>query len=167
MLSKVYLHWADILYMSFLSQSIAVPVWLLILIMVAMLPLLVSLYRLVLRLKRGEIVREEHSEEVLWKIRNEMHAKSPKKTVKEFARDKRHEEKTDIVHVLKIMAKEGEKGILIQSVADRMHITMAKTQQAMKKLVDKQLVEEVVGMSGVKYYLTELGRNYCASKGIL
>jgi predicted transcriptional regulator len=153
--------------MSFLSQSVSIPVWLLILLVVAVLPLMLNLYRLVSRFKRGEIVREEHSEEVLWKIKNEMHARSPKKTVKDFARDKRNEEKTDIVHVLKIMAKEGEKGILIQSVADRMHITMSKTQQAMKKLVEKKLVEEVVGVSGIKYYLTELGKNYCASKGIL
>lgn len=153
--------------MSFLTQSVSVPVWLLILMIVAILPLSVSLFRLVFRFKRDEAVNEENSDFELWQMKNEMHTRSPKKTVADYARDKRHEEKTDIVHVLKIMAKEGEKGILIQSVSDRLNTSMTKTQQAMKKLVDKKLVEEVAGMSGVKYYLTELGRNYCISKGIL
>ena len=153
--------------MSFFSQSLAVPVWVFILMLVAMLPALYLLYKLVQRFMHGEIVREEHSDMVLWKIRNQMHTVSPKKTVADVAHDKRHEEKTDIAHVLKLLLKEGEKGILIQSIADRLDTSLAKIQHAMKKLVDRKLVDEVVGVSGTKYYLTQLGRSYCTSKGLL
>lgn len=154
-------------YMSFLFHTVAIPVWLLIMMIAAMIPLFVEVYALLMQLKRKEIVKEEDSDLVVWKVRSPKQSISPKKTVEEFAREKRHEEKSDIVHVLKIMAHEGDKGILIQSVADRMNVALSKTQSAMKKLVDKKLVEEVVGVSGTKYYLTQLGRNYCTSKGIV
>ena len=39
-----------------------------------------------------------------------------------------------------------------------------KAKQAMTKLVDKNMVDEVVGISGTKYYLTQIGKDYCRSK---
>jgi len=152
--------------MSFLTTSVAVPVWLLILLVAGITPLLFKLYRLVQAFKRGNIVKEEHEDVVLWKIRSSKPSASSKKSSSDLARDKRQEEKADIAQVLKIMASQGERGILIQSLADRMQIKLSKAQFAIGKLVDKKLVEEVVGMSGTKYYLTQLGRNYCSSKGI-
>lgn len=153
--------------MTFLSQTVTIPAWLLILMIAAMLPYLVILFKLIYRLKSGETVKEVHSDMVLWKVKTGKASASPSKSVDDFARDKRREKKADILQVLKIMAKEGEKGILIQSIADRMNSTLSKAQHAMKELVDKKLVDEIIGVSGTKYYLTQLGRNYCTSKGLL
>lgn len=153
--------------MTFLSQTVEIPVWFLILMLAAMAPWLVILFKLIYQYKRGKIVKEEHSDMVLWKVKTEKRSAKPGKTVAEYAREKRHEKKTDILLVLKILAKEGEKGLLIQSIADRMHANISKAQQAMKELVEKKLVDEVVGVSGTKYYLSQLGKNYCTSKRII
>jgi predicted transcriptional regulator len=66
--------------------------------------------------------------------------------------------------VLKIMLKEGEKGVMMQTIADRMGTNLTKAKQAVTKLVDKKMVDEVVGVSGTKYYLTPLGKDYCQRK---
>lgn len=152
--------------MSLLSSSVSVPVWLLILLLAAIAPHFVKLFRLIKAYKKGDIVREEHADVVLWKIRADRPSARPKKSTVDVEREKRHQEKSDIRDVLKIMAKEGDRGILIKSLADRMQANISKVQQAIDKLVEKQFVEEVVGMSGTKYYLTQLGRNYCNSKGL-
>jgi len=152
--------------MAFLMHSVAVPVWVLILLIAGMLPLLNKLVKLLIDIKRGKIVREVQEDVVLWKFKNTKQSIAPKKSVSDIAREKRHDEKADIVHTLKILTEEGERGMLIQSIADRLNINIAKAQHAVAKLVDKKLVEEVVGMSGTKYYLTELGKNYCKSKGL-
>ena len=123
--------------MSLFSETVSIPVWLLLLMIVGMIPLFVKLYKLSDRFRRGDIVKEEHGDVVLWKLR----------TIKRSA------------------AAEGDKGMLLQSVADQMKSGTSKVQQAMQPLIDKKLVEEVVGVSGTKYYLTQLGKNYCASKG--
>lgn len=151
--------------MSFLTTSVAVPVWLLILLIAGFTPLLFKLYRLAQAFRRGNIIKEEQEDVVVWKIRSSKPTASAKKAISDIARDKRHEEKADIAHVLKIMASQGERGILIRSLADQMQVNLSKAQLAIGKLVDKKLVEEVVGVSGTKYYLTQLGRNYCSSKG--
>lgn len=152
--------------MSFISYSVQVPVWLLILLLLATTPLLLKLYRLVQGFRKGHIVKEVQEDEVDWKIESNKPSAAPKKSSADIAREKRHEEKSDIVHVLKIMAREGERGMLVQSLADQMQVDITKVQHAIAKLVEKELIEEVVGMSGTKYYLTQLGKNYCNSKGI-
>jgi len=152
--------------MSFLTYSVAVPVWLLVLLIAGVTPLLYKLYRLLSAFRRGNIVKEEHDDVVVWKIRTNRPSAAPKTSSADIARGKREGEKADIVHVLKVMVAEGERGLLIQSLADRMKVALPKAQHAMAKLVEKKLVEAVVGMSGTKYYLTKLGREYCASKGL-
>ena len=151
--------------MSLFSETVSIPVWLLLLMIVGMIPLFVKLYKLSDRFRRGDIVKEEHGDVVLWKLRTIKRSAAPNNPQADYAKEKSREKKSDILHVLKVMAAEGDKGMLLQSVADQMKSGTSKVQQAMQPLIDKKLVEEVVGVSGTKYYLTQLGKNYCASKG--
>jgi DNA-binding IscR family transcriptional regulator len=71
-----------------------------------------------------------------------------------------------MVHVLKIMAAEGDKGVLLKAISDRLEISSHKVQEALQQLTNKKIIEEVVGVSGTKYYLTDLGREFCRKKGV-
>ena len=152
--------------MSFLTETVAIPVWLLILIIGGLIPLVVKLIKLFKINKREEISREERDNKVRWKLKTLRKSASPSKTTADVAKEKSREKKIDILYVLKIMAEEGDKGLLLKTAEDRLKIGISKVQQAMKQLINKKLVEEVVGVSGTKYYLTELGNNYCMKKGI-
>ncbi|MBI1424614.1 MAG: hypothetical protein GC149_14300 [Gammaproteobacteria bacterium] len=149
--------------MSFFTQSVSIPIWFLIMMNVIVVALLVKLFLLVNRYNRGEITKEEHSDMVVWTIRTKDSAK-PKTTPVIPDEEKKREKKEDLVQVLKVLIKEGERGVLKQTITDRMGSNRANTQRALEVLVEKKLVEEVNGMSGTKYYLTQAGRDYCKSK---
>lgn len=150
--------------MSFLFHSVSVPVWFLVMMNIVMLLLLAYLFRLVYRFKRGDIVKEEHSDMVVWKIKTRRPtAKSPKSSMKVDA-EKERKKKEELVQVLKILLKEGDRGVLMQTIADRMGVSTAKADHALQKLIEKKMVDEVVGVSGTKYYLTQSGKDYCRSK---
>lgn len=157
--------------MSFLTETVAIPVWLLILIIGGLIPLMMKLIKVFKSNKREEITKEERDNRVLLKLRTLRKSASPSKSAAEVAKEKNREKardkKIEMVHVLKIMAVEGDKGVLLKAVADRLNIGNSKVQEAMLQLSNKKLVEEVVGVSGTKYYLTELGKNYCMKKGII
>ncbi|MGD8926212.1 MAG: hypothetical protein PVG20_05150 [Thioalkalispiraceae bacterium] len=150
--------------MSLFTQSISIPVWLFILLMLAMIPLLYMVFMLIYQFMRGDIVKEEHSDMVVWKFSSPRRSAAPKKKSADITKEKEREKKSDLVQVLKILLKEGEKGVLMQTIADRMGTNISKTQHAMQILVEKQMVDEVVGVSGIKYYLTQAGRDYCQRK---
>ena len=150
--------------MSFLSQSVAIPMWFLIMMNVIVILLLLKLFSLVHRFNRGDIVKEEHSDMVVWKIKSRKPAAAPGKPAADLNKEKEREKKEELVKVLKVLLKEGDKGVMMQTIADRMGINTTKAKHAMSKLVDKKLVDEVVGVSGTKYYLTQLGKDYCRSK---
>lgn len=152
-------------YLSFFTDSVAVPIWLLLIMIIGLVPLFMKLVKLVNHLRRGEIVREEHSDMVLWRVRAVKPTARPKISSAEVEKEKNREKKDEILHVLQVMAVEGDKGMLLQAIADRMKIGTTKVQQAVKPLIDKNLVEEVTGVSGTKYYLTEVGKKYCIKKG--
>jgi len=139
-------------YFSFFTDSVAVPVWLLLIMIIGLVPLIVKLVKLVNHLRRGEIVREEHSDMVLWRVRAVKPTARPTKSSAEVEKEKNREKKDGILLVLQVMAEEGDKGMLLQAIADRMKTGPSKVQQAVKPLIDKNLVEEVTGVSGTKYY---------------
>lgn len=140
------------------------PVWLLILMIVVMLPSMFSLFKLIYFFKRSEIVKEENSGVVVWKVRSRKPAASSAKKAAEKAEAKSREQKTELVQVLKILLKEGDKGVRMQTVADQMGTTISRVQKAMNSLLENKLVDEVVGASGTKYYLNQLGKDYCRRK---
>lgn len=150
--------------MTFLSQTISVPVWLFILMIAAMLPLLIKLLGLFYQFRRGDIVKEEQSDMVVWKIRNQRRTAIPKNSRDNVNEQKKQEEKAHLVQVLKVLLREGDKGVRPQTIADQLAVSLSRVQAAMGILTDKNLVEEVTGMSGTRYYLTSTGRDYCRSK---
>lgn len=150
--------------MTWLTQTISIPVWLFLLMLAAMLPLLVKLFRLIYQFRHGDIIKEEQSDMVVWKIRNQRRPAIPKKSSANVDVQKKQEEKTYLVQVLKVLLKEGDKGVRPQTIADQLSLSLSRVQTAMARLIDKNLVEEVSGMSGTRYYLTKTGKDYCRSK---
>ena len=71
-----------------------------------------------------------------------------------------------IVRSCYVVAAGGDKGILLKSVVDRVNISNANVQRAVQELVKRKIIEEVVGVSGTKYYLTQVGKMYCMKKGL-
>ncbi len=154
-------------YLSFLTATVAIPVWLLILMVVAMMPFFLKLYRLWRRFRGAEQPGEmQEGQSVLMKLVSiRRSAPSAKKAAP--ARARTDEQKVNMGRVLKALVSQGETGLLLQSIADRSGIANTQTKQAVERLVDKKLIEEVPGMTGTKYFLTDLGKNYCARKGLM
>lgn len=150
--------------MSFLSQTVSIPLWLLIGMIAIMLPTLVKLVKLGYRIKQGELVKEEQGDTVIWKVQNRVRTAKPKKRSSGKNDDKEREKKAQLAQILKILLKEGEKGVLMKTIADRMEVSILDAQHAMKKLIDKNMAEEVVSVSGTRYYLTQVGKDYCRRK---
>ena len=150
--------------MSFLTQAVTIPMWFLIMMNIIAITLLGSLLFVVNRFRRGEFTKEEHSDMVVWQFKTTKRPATPKKPAIEQDVQKKQEKKQDLVQVLKILLREGEKGVFLQTITDRMGTNRANAQRAMENLVEKKLVNEVVGMSGTKYYLTPEGRDYCKRK---
>lgn len=150
--------------MSFLLAKVAIPVWLLIMMNIVMILLLIKVFSLYYRYRRGDITKEEYSDMVVWKVRQPKSAAVPNNDNKAERENKDRSNKEELVQVLKILLKEGDRGVLMQTVADRMGKNSSAAQRAMKKLVENKMVDEVVGISGTKFYLTASGRDYCRRK---
>ena len=150
--------------MSFFTQSVTIPMWFLLMMNIIVVALLVKVFMLVFRYRRGDISKEEHSDMVVWTVKTAKRSAAPSKPANDAAKEKEKEKKHDMVQVLKILIQEGDKGVLMQTIADRMGTNRSNAQQAMQKLVTNKMVDEVVGVSGTKYYLTQEGRDYCMRK---
>lgn len=70
------------------------------------------------------------------------------------------------IHILKLLAGVGDRGMLLKSIADQLELDSNTARRALDYLQNKKLVEVVSGMSGNQYYLTEVGKNFCRTKGI-
>ncbi|MGD8812088.1 MAG: hypothetical protein PVH16_05075, partial [Thioalkalispiraceae bacterium] len=71
------------------------------------------------------------------------------------------------VNILKLLARKGEQGMLLQSIADTLGIDSNATKKAIEYLEGKKLIETIQGMGGNKVYLTQVGTNYCGKKGYM
>jgi len=72
--------------------------------------------------------------------------------------------KQNIRATLKVLAESGETGILPRSISDKTDIAVLDVNAALKYLLEKKYAEVLNGASGMKYYLTDLGRKYCINK---
>ena len=158
--------------LSFLTNTVAVPVCLFIILIAGLVPVFYNLFKLFNHFRRGEIVRETDSNNntVLLKIRNVKKSASPRKSSTEMSKEeeqeKEKEKENNITQVLKLVAAEGDKGVLLKSVVDRTSISDANVQRAIQELASRKIIEEVSGVSGTKYYLTQVGKIYCTKKGL-
>lgn len=62
--------------------------------------------------------------------------------------------------VLQEIAEKGEAGVLSNSISDKVGINKIETATALTYLTNKNYVEAVNSQAGVKYYITEIGKNY-------
>lgn len=150
--------------MALFTESVSIPLWILIIMIGIIVFPLVQLLMLLYRYVQGDIVKEEHSDMVVWRVKSRKRPATPKKKSEDIAREKEREKKTDLALVLKVLLKEGDKGVLMQTIADQMGTSTTNAQHAMQKLIDNKLVDEVVGVSGTKFYLTQAGKEYCRRK---
>ena len=173
--------------MSFLFETIAIPFWFIVFIVVSASPLWISWYKVfhkkfittgILKKKLGLAKsKAEKKLDILkkatdhWTATSEIEAfqdsgiktKASKKTKRQVDPKKRE----DIQKVLKSLAEQGEKGALPKSISDMTNINHISTANALNYLVEKKYAEVINGSLGAKYYLTSLGRKYCVSKKII
>lgn len=142
--------------MSFLNVSVAVPLWVLLLMVVGMIPLLFQVLNWLKSkgiLNKADIVIDGHMKII-----------TPKKVISEKEKKpKRHNE----VNILKLLSSKGDQGMLLQSAADSLGIESNAAKSAFAYLEGKKLVEKVEGMSGNKFFLTQPGKSYCEKKGYI
>jgi len=152
--------------LSFLLVTVPIPLWLLILMIVAMLPLLIDLFTLWRRHRRGHLPEMQENQSVLMRLVSIRRSEPSKKDAAAARRSRTDEQKRHMSRVLKTMAAHGETGMLLQSIADRAELLTTQVKQALEQLEARNLIEEVPGMNGTKYYLSAVGKEYCAKKGL-
>ncbi|MEJ2143314.1 MAG: hypothetical protein P8Y24_13360 [Gammaproteobacteria bacterium] len=136
-----------------MSVKILVPLWVLLLMVVGLLPLL---FQSLKWLKGKGLVKDK---DIV--IGGEMKTIAPA-SIQVEKKNKRVNE----VKILKLLAK-GDKGVLLQSLADSLDIDSNTTNHALKYLIGKNMVEVVNAMGGDKYFLTKVGKSYCSKKGYI
>lgn len=142
--------------MSFLNVNIAVPLWVLLLMVVGMIPLLFQVLKWLKGkgiLNKADIVIDGHMKTIIPKRIKSEKEKKPK----------RHNE----VNILKLLSSKGDQGMLLQSIADSLKIESNAAKKALAYLEGKKLVEAIEGMGGNKFFLTQVGKNYCGKKGYI
>ena len=141
--------------MSYLSVQVAVPLWLLLLMVIGLIPLFFQLLKWLKGkgiLNKADIVLDNHIKTIVpVKSKPETASKKPKRQ--------------NEVNILKLLARRGDQGILLQSIADTLAIDSNVAKSALGYLEGKKLVEVIEGMSGDKFFLTKVGKNYCEKKG--
>ena len=150
--------------MSLFSSEITIPLWLFIIMLLLIMPAFLWLARLFDQLRKGEIETEENSDMVVFRVKNRRHSAKPKNKSATINDKKKDDGKADLVNVLKVLIKEGDKGVRIQTITDQMGTDQNKVKNALERLVENKMAEEVSGISGTKYYLTQAGRDYCQRK---
>jgi len=141
--------------MSFLSVEVAVPLWVLLLMVTGLIPLFFQLLKWLKGkgiLNKADITLDGHMKTIMpVKQKPESTAKKPKRQ--------------NEVNILKLLARRGDQGILLQSIADTLAIDSNAAKNALGYLEGKKLVEVIESMSGDKFFLTQVGKNYCDMKG--
>ena len=140
--------------MSFLSVQVVVPLWLLLLMIIGLIHLFFQLLKWLKGkgiLNKADIVLDGHMKTIV-----------PEKTEPETGRKPNRQNE---VNILKLLALKGEQGILLQSIADALAIESNEANNALEYLEGKKLVEVIKGMSGNKFFLSQVGKNYCDMKG--
>lgn len=172
--------------MSFIFDSLSVPVWLLLFIIGSAFPLWIKWYKLFhkkyiatgilqKKFRRTKKSTEEMKEEVFQKATDYWNTTSETIPFSQSEVKKRKKEKksidpvkkNNIRAVLQALANGGDTGILIHSVSDSTGISSVDVKHAISYLIEKEYVEEVVGVQSTKYYLTELGKKYCKNKNYI
>lgn len=169
--------------MSFLLSTFEVPLWFLVFAFACAAPLWFQWYQWtyrkfistdVLQKKRRTEVKENRAkDEVLKKATENWQGSEEINLNGSDAQKSRRDnlvteaEQPYVKIVLKTLALNGDAGILIPSLADKLEVNTNEIKKALSYLEQNEFVESVVGGSGAKYYLASRGRRYCIKLGYI
>lgn len=169
--------------MSFLLNTIAIPVWLLILVLISVLPVWLIYLKKIYKKRIKKILSKKSFsgvkdsgkslDEVLKKATYNSNTQS-RSANKEAESRKGHSEHS-INHesmpyvkiVLKTLALKGDSGMLLQSMADALKLSNSDIKSSLEYLENNEFIEAVSGGLGTKYYLIQRGRKYCIKRGYI
>jgi len=161
--------------MSFLFETINIPFWFIVFILASATPLWIKWYKMGYKKFRSYKSDEELKSEVLQKATDHWNTNSefsgfadsevPKK--KKIKKDVDPVKKQNIRATLKVLAECGETGVLPKSISDKTDIAVLDVNVALQYLLEKKYAEVLNGSSGMKYYLTPLGKKYCTNKNYI
>lgn len=164
--------------MSFLFETFALPLWFIVFAFGCAAPLWIKWYkifykkfivtgRLQKKIKKASEVAEEKID-VLKKATEHMNA-----NVKDVLKKSKEgtamgsDDQPYVKIVLKVLALNGDAGMLLQSIADNLDIKSNEIKSSLSYLEKNEFVESVAGGSGVTYYLAARGRKYCIKRGYI
>jgi len=165
--------------MSFLFQSVNVPLIVLLILIGTSTPVFIKLYRIFHRkfISTGKLQKTfdevvdatETQFQAVKKATHRITSKTVNKPKPQAAgsSNKKVESHAMEKKVLQVLAEKKDSGMLDRSIADMVGLDTSKTRQLLEYLETKKFVESVNGMQGVKYYLTQFGKTYCQKKGYL
>ena len=168
--------------MSFLTETFEIPLWFLVFAFACAAPLWIKWYKYLYRklikssffkdkFEDSEVFDSEIS--VLQKatdnwnasVDHELKSAELKKSKREH--DLSAEVQPYVKIVLKTLALNGDAGMLIQSIADKLEIKSNEIKSSLSYLEKNEFVEAVLGGSGTKYYLAGRGKKYCIKRGYI
>lgn len=166
--------------MSFLFETFALPLWFVVFAFACAAPLWIKWYkkfynkfivtgRLQKKIKQVGHLAEDKID-VFKKATDHLNAKEIEKNrTKKSAKgvEMGSADQPYVKIVLKVLALNGDAGMLIQSIADNLDIKRNEIKSSLSYLEKNEFVEAVVGSSGDKYYLSARGKKYCIKRGYI
>lgn len=170
--------------MSFLFTTFPIPLWFLVFAFACAAPLWINWYKIFYKkVIVGKLYKNEffESEEVIFEDESSLFQKATDNwnASVEHDREKENLKKSKRQHdaqsadqpyvkiVLKTLSLNGDAGMLIQSIADKLEIKSNEIKSSLAYLEDNDFVEAVTTSSGSKYYLSSRGKKYCIKRGYI
>lgn len=169
--------------MSYLTETLNVPLWFLVFAFASAAPLWVKWYQLfykkfivtgILQRKikeagdvaedRANILRKASEN---WKVNEEYQSETSQLQRKRQENLKTESEQPYVKIVLKTLALQGDAGMLIQSIADKLEISSLEIKSSLSYLEKNEFVDVVTAGTGTKYYLSERGKRYAIKQGYI
>jgi len=169
--------------MSFLLETFEIPLWFLVFAFACAAPLWIKWYQMFYRkfivtgilqknLKKAGDIAEEKANILKkatdnWNTSSEHDLKTAGKEKTKREHLVTEAEQPYVKIVLKTLAINGDAGMLIQSIADKLEINSIEIKSSLAYLEKNEFVEVVAAGNGTKYYLSARGKKYCIKRGYI
>ena len=169
--------------MSFLFETFNVPLWFLVFAFACAIPLWISWYKafykkfivtgiLERNLRKAAEVAEEKVDIIKkatenWNTNTEQNQEAEALNKARRQHLSTEEEQPYVKIVLKTLALNGDAGMLIQSIADKLNVGTNDVKGSLTYLEKNEFVESVTAGSGTKYYLSSRGKRYSIKQGYI
>lgn len=169
--------------MSFLFETFEIPLWFLVFAFACAAPLWIKWHQLFYRkfiatgvlkknLNKAGDAAEERANILKkatdnWNSGSEHDLNTADKEKKKREHLVTEAEQPYVKIVLKTLAINGDAGMLIQSIADKLEINSIEIKSSLAYLEKNEFVEVVAAGNGTKYYLSARGKKYCIKRGYI